>query len=312
MAKPQLIRYQQDPWYTHKSLVLNLLSINNSYCARRPRFEGNPNKEKAVFTKTMIQLIAVYSYESADPTHLRFPKHAVITAKPGQFGNSLWFGSHEGRSGWFPPSYCRLQVFNGRSNAANSSPVTRSKRRSASYDFERPPSLVLVDNPRSRSLDSEAWDAIRELPRSDTRLAVPSNCSPLEPSQQAHAVHSCQSPNKINTKEENADGRISSPSRKRVVWFGRKSTEEKELKWRLQLPFRRSHTKKAMTADNDASDSSSPPPVESIYVPQIESEPGQPALVHAESSPSDEDDDNPEDPIEVWAAAYRSRVALGV
>lgn len=56
-----------------------------------------------------MELVACHAYRSDDPRHLSFPIGARILAKPGQDGNPLWLGSFAGRTGWFPPSYCRMQ-----------------------------------------------------------------------------------------------------------------------------------------------------------------------------------------------------------
>jgi len=85
-----------------------------------------------------VQLISVHPYCPSNPSHLAFPARATISAKQGQEGNTLWFGSYKDRHGWFPISYCRLQGLQmgglGSSlRSLNSSPRVRS-RRALSYD----------------------------------------------------------------------------------------------------------------------------------------------------------------------------------
>lgn len=57
----------------------------------------------------LVRLVAQHPYHTGDPTHLSFPAQATITAQPGQDGNTLWYGNYGNQSGWFYPSYCRLQ-----------------------------------------------------------------------------------------------------------------------------------------------------------------------------------------------------------
>jgi hypothetical protein len=46
---------------------------------------------------------------SVAQSQLSFQKGAVITSKPGQEGNAWWWGSCNGREGWFPPAYVTVQ-----------------------------------------------------------------------------------------------------------------------------------------------------------------------------------------------------------
>ena len=46
----------------------------------------------------------------AAQSQLTFPKGAVLTAKPGQEGSAWWWGSYNGREGWFPPAYVTPQA----------------------------------------------------------------------------------------------------------------------------------------------------------------------------------------------------------
>ena len=51
------------------------------YVAKHP-FQGNPAQSQ-----------------------LTFPKGATIAARAGQEGKAWWWGSYQGREGWFPPAY---------------------------------------------------------------------------------------------------------------------------------------------------------------------------------------------------------------
>jgi hypothetical protein len=64
----------------------------------------------SAFDSPEVKLIAVYQYDGStdSPAHLIFSPGDIIFAKPGQDGNSLWFGRFGATFGWFPPSYCRL------------------------------------------------------------------------------------------------------------------------------------------------------------------------------------------------------------
>ena len=62
----------------------------------------------------------------AAQAQLTFPKGAVLIAKPGQEGSAWWWGSCNGREGWFPPAYVTAQQATGFPTAAN--PVNMQQR----------------------------------------------------------------------------------------------------------------------------------------------------------------------------------------
>jgi hypothetical protein len=64
----------------------------------------------SAFESPEVELIAVYQYDGSrdSPAHLSFLPGDIVFAKPGQDGNPLWFGRFGAAFGWFPPSYCRL------------------------------------------------------------------------------------------------------------------------------------------------------------------------------------------------------------
>ena len=54
----------------------------------------------------VVTFVAKHPFQG-DPkqSQLSFPQGAQLTAKANQVGNSWWWGSYNGREGWFPPAY---------------------------------------------------------------------------------------------------------------------------------------------------------------------------------------------------------------
>jgi hypothetical protein len=54
----------------------------------------------------LVSFVAKHAFQG-DPaqSQLSFPQEAMLTAKADQVGNSWWWGSYNGREGWFPPAY---------------------------------------------------------------------------------------------------------------------------------------------------------------------------------------------------------------
>ena len=54
----------------------------------------------------LVTFVAKHPFQG-DPkqSQLSFPQGAKLTAKADQVGNSWWWGSYNGREGWFPPAY---------------------------------------------------------------------------------------------------------------------------------------------------------------------------------------------------------------
>ena len=122
-----------------------------------------------------LHLIAVHPYFSQDPSHLSFPAGITIKAKTGQEGNSLWFGHHGNRQGWFPPGCCRLQrlapeLTTGQKSRRSKSydqlnlapPINASRRRATSADFDlRPPLLRASSTGSCSSEDLQQTDELK-------------------------------------------------------------------------------------------------------------------------------------------------------
>ena len=50
--------------------------------------------------------VAKHAFQGqAAQSQLTFPQGAKISAKAGQEGKAWWWGSYNGREGWFPPAY---------------------------------------------------------------------------------------------------------------------------------------------------------------------------------------------------------------
>lgn len=249
--------------------------------------------------QTLITLIAIHPYHVPTQTsHLSFPARATITTKPGQEGNALWFGKYQNQTGWFDPTYCRLQI--------SSQPRSR---RSQSCDFDAlrdEASPVRATTIRSRSLDSELAFRASSL-HSDPETSA-------APLRRPRRTKSCENVPPASHQEElreNAPQVILSESTlrkraKRQRWFGKpqqqqasspESTTSSPTSTVFKLFTRRhsSLSRKLLKANSDPI--LAPPPLESIYVVK----PAKPVmLVPLEESP--------EDPIDVIAAAYRERL----
>ena len=84
--------------------------------------------------RTMVQTyLAKHAFAGqAAQSQLTFPKGAVLTAKPGQEGSAWWWGSYNGREGWFPPAYVTPQaqpaVFSAAPPAVNTQQQSMQQR----------------------------------------------------------------------------------------------------------------------------------------------------------------------------------------
>ena len=69
-------------------------------------------ENQRIVTQSLITMAPVMSFVAKHAfagdvrqAQISFPQGATLTAKSGQEGNAWWWGSFNGREGWFPPAY---------------------------------------------------------------------------------------------------------------------------------------------------------------------------------------------------------------